>query len=416
MMNIKYIVKYLIFFIPYLGFTANSRMLNNNQMAQLKFTNEGTIERISKPSISMKELNANKEQIPQVFNSNHLDKIIYATGGDISGSGNTLFYNGKRKLLDTFFMRSSEANIQLFEGTSSNLLENFNPSKTNLNTIIQPIFNRLSSLYPSLSNALLKIYTHMPFYLVAGQFRFLETSFYLDKQLEYPSDAELFTTALYIKNIGVLISRKHFFEMDEFNQAALIIHELLRGLQIQYSLQMKNSEIQSMTASLMDPYSDLTNALMNSSLQVILQKPQDVSTMKDFRILLDSVRSKYNITPYINPNSSHLSFYDLADISANISLQLLDLFIKQRSNYTNKGEIKKLDEISDFSDQFDKKVVEWRSYGVKKMHYSVLEGLIELTISLNLKPAKAFISKCNREWIESQKCADLSDKVRDLIY
>lgn len=412
-MNTKYIATYISFLILCLEFTANGSLLNE-QTNQLKFTHEGKIELIHKSFISIKELQNNKEQIPQVFNANHLDSLIntYAKGGDISGSGNTLFYNGKRKLLDVFFINSPASSLPLAPRTSSNLIENFNPSETNIDTTILPIFKRLSNLYPSLSTALFKIYKHIPFYLVSGQFRFLDSNFHLDKKLEYPIDAELSTTALYIKNIGVLVSRNQFYEMDEFNQTALIIHELLRSLQLQYSLQMKNSEIQSITEALMNPSIDLTNVLMSTSLQPLL-KPQEGSIVKGFRILLDTVMSKYNIVPSINPNSSNLNSFDLANISADVSLQLLNLRIKLKSEYVKKDELQK---IEIFEDEFDKKVAEFRSNGVRSIYYNSLEGLIGSNFLFNAKPVQAFILMCNREWIESQECTDLSHKLRALIY
>lgn len=420
MMNINPIIRYILFLTLCLcfGLNAHTYTLNQSKMTPFKLNNEGKIELTQEPFLTINTLQANRTQIPHVFDSNHLDTLInsFAKGGDISGSGNTLFYNGKRKLIDTFFMNQPESQLQLISSKSKKLIEIFHLTKTEINTLIQPIFYRLSKHYPSLSQILLKTYQQTPFYFIAGQFRFLDLNLYVDPHIEYPNDAKISTTALFIKNIGIIISKNPFFEMDSFNQTALIIHEILRTLQIQYTLQMRNSDIQSITAALMDPKADLNSVIINSSLKTVLLSPQEVSIMKDFKILLESIKNRYNIIPSVNPNIDHLSFFDVANISADVSLKLLQLLFEIRYKDTKFDKIKTLTEIIDFQDHLDLKVVEFRNYGIRKLHYNAIEGAMELSFSLKLNPVKEFISNCNQEWIESQKCSELYGKLKALIY
>lgn len=60
------------------------------------------------------------------------------------------------------------------------------------------------------------------------------------------------TIAFYSKNFGILISKNDFNQLNTNNQIALIIHESLRHVQIQYNFRMSDVSIQKITAAIVN--------------------------------------------------------------------------------------------------------------------------------------------------------------------
>ncbi len=60
------------------------------------------------------------------------------------------------------------------------------------------------------------------------------------------------TMALYLKNIGVFVSKKRFESFDLINQSATIVHESLRHVQITYNMGLSDADVQLLTAAIME--------------------------------------------------------------------------------------------------------------------------------------------------------------------
>ena len=266
---------------------------------------------------------------------------------------------------------------------------------TEVNTLLQLALERLTEVSSKLGSALQKAYEDIPFYFVSGRFHLIDTNFYLDSDSNYPSDAQVSTTAFNIKGIGVLVSRDQFLEMDEFNQVALILHELLRFLQIHLSVQMSNADIQNITAAIMDSEADLRDTLMRSSLSFIVESSQEEDPLvARFQSLLAVAIKNYRIAPSILRGSDDtvVYWYDVAEVAAQVSSKLWVLYVANKQAWSQ-SELLKIERLSD---QFDAVVVQARSKGVRNIHAKAWEGMTELE-GLFLRPKNDFITVCSKE-------------------
>lgn len=379
-----------------------------------RLTGDGKIELTNNTSaLSVKNI---KEQFKDITDQKKLDSLkMSSMGGEVSGGGTTLFFGGQRRLLDVYFLKSSymEGKLINYQSYGTKRIEHVDLKHTEVNTLIQTVIERLTGVSFKLGSALQSAYENIPFYFVSGRFHLVDTNFYLDSDLNYPSDAQVSTTAFNIKSIGVLVSRDLFLEMDEFNQASLIIHELLRFLQIHLSVQMSNADIQNLTAAIMDSESDLRGALMKSSLSFIIESSQGEDPLvARFLSLMDVAIKNYRIAPSILRGSDDAiaDWYDVAEVAAQVSSNLLELYVAKKQAWSQ-GELLKLERLTD---KFDAIVVQARSNGVRNIHAKAWGGMTELD-GLFLRPKKDFITACSREREQTKACTAFYQVLNRLI-
>lgn len=187
---------------------------------------------------------------------NGSNTLIYAAeGGDVSGGGSTILFESRRYLLDVFFdnlpQQLQAQSRPLQWGT--NKIDRFEISASDVSNQLEAAFAKINRVSPSLAEVLRAIAEKTPVYLVSGRFQVKDANYVLNPYLKYPAGAELSTSALNIRGIGILISKNDFAQMNAFNQAALIMHELIRYMQIHFSVNLKNSDIQNLTRAAMVP-------------------------------------------------------------------------------------------------------------------------------------------------------------------
>jgi hypothetical protein len=111
----------------------------------------------------------------------------------------------------------------------------------------------------------------------------------------------LSTAALYIKNFGSFISKKHFESLDLNNQVALIIHEALRHQQITNNFGITNQSVQLITASVMNGNSVDNDEILTGKLSEILRINNDENNLQESHYknveLLFNFMEKYKVLP-----------------------------------------------------------------------------------------------------------------------
>lgn len=347
-------------------------------------------------------------------------------GGDISGgSGTTLLRNGKRTFLDLdiadFENKGccfSAGSFLSTENWGSGRIQRVDLQKTELGPIVQLAIRQLSQISPVLEQSLLQIYKSLPFYFVNGNFKILDTNFYIPKEFfaRY-EDALISTTALNMKGIGILISRQQFAEMDSQHQSALILHELLRSMQIQFAVSLSNFEIQQITASFFQDKLRLEKSLGESQLgRVIKNSRHKISLKSEFCRISQILNSKIGSAVAVGicdpVVGSSISYFDLADAAAGLSLTLLEFRIGLRS----KPQMEQYDPqiIESYEDQLDSIVANARGSGVAVIGAKSLSAMAELQGSF-LSNQFEFISACGQESEISKPCFDFTAILNQLI-
>lgn len=348
------------------------------------------------------------------------------SGGDISGGGGTtLLRNGKRTFLDLEIADFENRGCCFLAGSflnkgnwGSQRIQRVDLQKTELGPIVQLAIRQLSQLSPVLEKSLLQIYKSLPFYFVDGSFKLLDTNFYIPKEFfNEPDDVLISTTALNIKSVGILISRQQFAEMDSTNQSALILHELLRSIQIQFRVALSNFEIQQITASFFQGQLHLEKTLGESQLgRVIKNSPHENSLRTEFCGLSQLLNSRIGSAmaqdicdPMVG---SSKSYFDLADAAAKLSLALLQFRIELRSKpHPDKPEAQI---IESYEDQLDRIVAKARGAGAAVIGAKALSAIAELHGSF-LSNQVAFISACGQESQISKSCFNFSVILKQLI-
>lgn len=269
------------------------------------------------------------------------DQIYASEGGDVSGGGTTVLFENRRTLLDVFFDESAHKKLAepSFRYTSKAIDQLKALTNDEINLYLNAGFKKIHQSSPELSDLLRQIYEKTPFYIVAGRFKIKDSNYFLNPYLQYPVDSKLATSALNIRGIGIFISRNDFSEMNSFNQAALIMHELFRYLQIHFSVNLKNSEIQNLTRSAMVSRVSFEAALQKSALnfmsksyviqlkesltqvQAQIQKLEEaaiLNTLSDLRTKQDQLVKSIKIVD--EKSLSKLSWYSILSLHQDMSL------------------------------------------------------------------------------------------------
>lgn len=335
-------------------------------------------------------------------------------GGEVSGGGTTLLWKGQRRLLDvsSFKQVPGVSNSVNSKDYGTKRIERIALETTAINARIQKVFQRAGIVSPKLSLTLQRAYKDIPFYFAAGQFREMDTNFYLDPKNRYPEQAQVFTTAFNVQNMGVLISRKHFLEMDEFNQAALIVHELLRSMQVQLSAPLSNPDVQNLTAALVDTNADLRGALRESSLGLLVGAVAEDALFERFQSLIEVARVSYRLSP--SACYDHLGsmpdWYDIADEASLFSSKLLQ-FITLNQQVLNSEERLQTQALLE---QFDIVAINARVKGLQLIHAKAWGAMAQL-LGVLLQPQSDIIKTCSEQGAAEATCSEFYDTLNSLI-
>lgn len=349
--------------------------------------------------------------------------IQVARGGDMSGGGSTLLQGNQRFFLDLY---NENLNLSL----SSCRIGSIQPTKfflsrfifedSCLNQPIMQILDRSKKVAPRLYQSFVAIYRNLPFYFSSGKFRILDENFYLSPDKQFGSQMIISTTALYIKNLGIVISFPQFLELSEAHQAGLVIHELLRSMQIQFSLKMTNAEIQEIVAALFSAdETRLLATLKKSGLRDFLELKKNKDPM------LEEIFSYYSELIYLNPDLGHVEVkriekllrsetatwsFDLSDVLAETSHEIL-VYRQQSKQKNSQSEVVRLEGLEQ---KMDRMVAQVRAQGIREIYISSLDRVAELTGFL-LNHTRYSLSYCADVVGNDQPCSSLSQKLKVLI-
>lgn len=362
--------------------------------------------------------------IPKINDSKKVDsQIIQVAGGDMSGGGSTLTHNNQRFFLDLYRENVSVGFSSCNLNSSikrTQFLSKFNFEASCLGQIIAQILDRTQKIAPRLHQSFMAIYRNLPFYFSSGKFRILDENFFLDPLKEFDPQMTISTTALYIKNLGIVISLPQFLELSESHQVGLVIHEILRSLQIQFSLKMTNSEIQQIVAALFSGDEDrLLTTLKKSRLSdfLELQKEQDplLKEIFSYYSVLINLNQELGATELkrlerlIHSETTNWSF-ELSDILAQTSREILTYRIKSKQKVSQN----QLVPLENLEEKIDRMVVQTRGQGIRGIYTKTLDRVAELTgflLNYNGHP----FSYCAELRVLDQHCSNLSQKLKALI-
>ena len=181
------------------------------------------------------------------------------SGGAIDGGGgNQLVLQGCPVLLDLYLANPhfDEHNcipgIQLADTKSLRLI-NLDKLNSNDSIIIKQAMNSLElwqKSSPVTVGLIKEAIIGAPLYYTNYQIAVKDKHYSIPKEFENQINSQdLKTIAFYSRDFGVLISMNDFNRLSKKSQIALIIHESLRHVQIQYDFKMSNASIQKIAAA-----------------------------------------------------------------------------------------------------------------------------------------------------------------------
>jgi hypothetical protein len=184
----------------------------------------------------------------------------FALGGNISGGGSIVKVQGTPVLLDLLFSPSvgplDGQPGQPLPKTKAFLTLGFDRLNQGDFAVTKAALERVSiweKTSPVVTGLLQEALTHARLYYTQYRIGFRDTHYFIPPAFAaHVNENEFTTIAYYAKNFGILVSQPDFDELDFRNQVALVIHESLRHVQIQYGYLMSDASVQKMTAAIVD--------------------------------------------------------------------------------------------------------------------------------------------------------------------
>lgn len=192
--------------------------------------------------------------------------------GEGGGGGNTITIDGKTELLDIYIFRKTRANFTMPPSqrgvtlpsdralTELHITKLTNPKITNdlQNTNLLPVqiaLQKIDTLWgsqpPVFIQSLKMALKSSPIYYMNYRFTRKEESYWIPEQLQNQIPYEsIQLIAFYMKDMGMLVSKKDFEALDLFNQVAFVIHESIRQMQYTYGMEISNKDLQEVTANI----------------------------------------------------------------------------------------------------------------------------------------------------------------------
>lgn len=180
-------------------------------------------------------------------------------GVDSGGGGNLVLYkNGDLKLLDFVAnpLDSNAASRRPLHIPSTASLQAWGIDRLQLDDFAPKSFfmakiSAWESSSPFMAEILKQAISSIPIYIVDYEFKVNTQSYFLPSSARSPSIKGIVTAAIYVRDYGVLVSKKYFEHLDFENQVGLILHETLRHIQLTYGYANSNRSLQQLTAALM---------------------------------------------------------------------------------------------------------------------------------------------------------------------
>lgn len=197
-------------------------------------------------------------------------------GGMNSGGGHiVLTKNGDFVLLDLFlkdpslqFQKESRNGIVLPESKSfKNLGVDYLKDADPLSRAIYNLIEKWNTSSPQFTFLLKHAMKSTQFYYVNEALNFKDSEFFIPPDFNDSNIKIETVAAIYSQWYGVFLSKTSFDQLNDINQRAVIVHELLRHLQIGYRIHITNEDLQKITAAIVLDDSDgisLDNYLKNS--------------------------------------------------------------------------------------------------------------------------------------------------------
>ena len=181
--------------------------------------------------------------------------------GEGGGGGSGITINGKTELLDVYIFKKTHTNYQsppsqkgITLPTTRALSELHLEKLTNEKLVVVQLALKKLEIWGnsapffiiSLRNAL----TNAPIFYTDYVYGGKDKNYWIPPALlnQILPDS-IKTLSFYAKNIGILIAKSDFESLDLFNQVALLIHEAIRHLQLQYGFSITNEKLQMITAN-----------------------------------------------------------------------------------------------------------------------------------------------------------------------
>lgn len=181
-------------------------------------------------------------------------------GVDSGGGGNLILYkNGELKLLDFVVnpipMQPTSRPPLVIPTTAS--LKAWGIDRLQVNDFVPTdIFEAKVLAWerssPFMAGLLRQALSNIPVYVLDYELSVRDQRYFMPASVRTTSVQGVVTAALYLKDYGVLISKKYFERLDFENQVGLLLHESLRHIQFTYGYANSDKSLQKLTAALMN--------------------------------------------------------------------------------------------------------------------------------------------------------------------
>lgn len=195
--------------------------------------------------------------------------------GEAGGGGTTVSLNGKPELLDVYLFKKTRSHYPTpspAPGTkgatlpSTSALSYVHIDKLNDTKVtnslknsqflpVQIALQKIDALWgtspPAFIQTLKRALVDSPVYYMGYRFTRKDGDHWIPKDLtnEIP-DSALQVIAYYVKDMGMIVSKKDFEALDLFNQVAFVLHESLRQMQYTYEMEFSSEDLQTVVANI----------------------------------------------------------------------------------------------------------------------------------------------------------------------
>jgi hypothetical protein len=178
-------------------------------------------------------------------------------GATSSGGGSSVSVEGKRQLLDIYLHQGRPllpipgSKLPKTEALKKIGIERLDPNKSPAFALARSWLASWRQNSPNVVAIIEESLDETPFFYVPLEFGFTDQTFHLPPGAKKdPVLKTLSTVAYYQAELGVLVSKPAFESLDLTNQAALLVHEAVRHIQITYGAKLSNELLQNLTATL----------------------------------------------------------------------------------------------------------------------------------------------------------------------
>ncbi|MGE3757776.1 MAG: hypothetical protein AB7H97_08470, partial [Pseudobdellovibrionaceae bacterium] len=245
---------------------------------------QGRLGDLNKSAVS-KSFTLSKSQ--KIISGSHFRKRMNVRRlgpGEAGGGGTTVTTNGQKELLDIYIFKKTHSNYSNLGSERGVKLPSTRAlsylhldklsSRNNMSDLrnidllpVQIALQKIESLWgsrpPPFIQSLKQALQFSPIYYMEYRFTRKDGNAWIPPELQIP-EASLDVIAYYIKDHGMLVSKKDFEDLDLFNQVAFVIHESLRQMQYTYDMDFWTEDLQIVTANIVFGIPSLPERLIRS--------------------------------------------------------------------------------------------------------------------------------------------------------